>query len=384
MSRLAGLLAAIIMIFTASCTPSTPQAVETQRPMSTSTAAATDLPKPSPTPTTTTPAAFPTPTIPPVSITADNVDQLIPVQILTGHTDDVTRAIFSPDGSTIASSSLDGTIRLWQVSDGTLIHTLAGHTAGVHSLSFSPDGNILASASDDRTVRLWDTQNGDQVKSLSNSIMGIPLEVVFSPDGSLLAIAGNTCYVQLCNPESGILRQGLAQPNCSGRSSGSFKTWGIAFSPDGSKLATGDGCASSTGSLQLWQVREYVQPQLLEGYRLSVSTLAYSPEGSTIAVALTGSPSFWLLSVEDGSLLHTFEGHTLRINRLAYSPDGSLLASASRDKTIRLWQVSIRDLLEILEGHSEAVNSVDFSPDGSLIVSASDDDSLIVWSLAHD
>jgi WD40 repeat protein len=62
---------------------------------------------------------------------------------------------WSKDGKTLASASLDKTIRLWDVASGKELRTLKGHDAGVWSLSWSPDGKTLASGSEDRTIRLW-------------------------------------------------------------------------------------------------------------------------------------------------------------------------------------------------------------------------------------
>ena len=76
---------------------------------------------------------------------------------VSGPVESVT---FSPDGTMLASGSDDDTIRVWLVSDGTLLHELQGHSDDVSDVAFSPDGLLLASGSDDNTVRLWLVPDG--------------------------------------------------------------------------------------------------------------------------------------------------------------------------------------------------------------------------------
>ena len=74
---------------------------------------------------------------------------------LTGRTGNVYSVVFSPDGSTLASGSWDGTLRLWDTATGERLTTFIGHTGDVRSVAFSPDGSTLASGSEDGTVLLW-------------------------------------------------------------------------------------------------------------------------------------------------------------------------------------------------------------------------------------
>ena len=344
--------------------------------------------KPSPTvpliPTetmTAIPTATLVPTNLPEAIGLENIIEVVPLSTLVGHTGDVTEVAFSPDGELVASSSTDGTVRLWRVSDGSLLKVLEDHTDYVLSVAFSPDGNLLVSGSNDRTIRLWQVSDGALIRTISSSFMGRVLRVVFSPDGSLFAAADHQCFVQLRQTRSGILWRTLAQPKCVARQGGTVSSWGLAFSLDGSEIVTGESRPCCGGSLYLWQVEENVAPQFLRGHNVRVGDLTYSVDSSMLAMAIEGSPVFWLIDDVDGSIIRTFEGHTYRVNSVAFSPDGTLLASGSRDQKVRLWNVSDGELLHTLEGHEDEVNSVDFSPDGSLIASGSDDDTIILWGL---
>jgi WD40 repeat protein len=71
----------------------------------------------------------------------------------------IWRITFSPDGQQLASAGGDGTVRLWDVNQHTLLLTLADHSGAVTSLAFSPDGQRLASGSLDGTVRIWDLKS---------------------------------------------------------------------------------------------------------------------------------------------------------------------------------------------------------------------------------
>ena len=92
---------------------------------------------------------------------------------------------FSPDGKRLASPSNDNTARIWDVQSGQATLILRGHSQPVASIAFSPDGKRLVSVSLDRTLKIWDSETGQELLTLTGRSNG----VAFSPDGNRLASA---------------------------------------------------------------------------------------------------------------------------------------------------------------------------------------------------
>ena len=140
----------------------------------------------------------------------------------------------------------------------------------------------------------------------------------------------------------------------------------VAFSPDGDTIASG----SSDDTIKLWDVASGALKTTLEGHTAPVNSVAFSPDGDTIASG-SNDDTIKLWDVASGALKTTLEGHTAPVNSVAFSPDGDTIASGSDDDTIKLWDVATGALKAILEGHTAQVNSVAFSPDGKTLASGS-------------
>jgi len=139
----------------------------------------------------------------------------------------------------------------------------------------------------------------------------------------------------------------------------------VAFSPDGSMLATG----GKDKTVRLWDMRTGKQLAGLSAHADAVNSVAFSPNGRMIATA-SDDTTVKLWNVAPPQPIATLRGHTKQVSGLAFSPDGTTLATASSDKTVRLWNVQSRRTVATLRGHTQDVYCVAFSPDGNILASS--------------
>ena len=266
---------------------------------------------------------------------------------LEGHTSTVWSIVFSPDGMTLASGSWDGTVRLWDVATGTLKNILE-HTRGVRHAVFSPDGLTLASGSDDGGVHLWDVATGTLKNTLKGheDVLIVPdvfsmnsvWRVDFSPDGLTLASGYENGDVLLWDVATGTRKATLERHTNVVNS--------VAFSLDGTTLAS----TSWDDTVHLWDAASGTHKAVLEGDMLNINHVVFSPDSMmlTSVSSSVGDDALWLRQgdtvvhlwdVASGTLEDTRKGHTNVVSSVAFSPEGTTLASGSWDGTVLLWEL---------------------------------------------
>ena len=150
--------------------------------------------------------------------------------------------------------------------------------------------------------------------------------------------------------------------------------YSVAYSPDGQTLASGSG----DNNIRLWNAHTGEHLDTLIGHAHIVYSIAYSPDGQTLASG-SGDNNIRLWNTHTGKHLDTLIGPK-RIWSIAYSPDGQTLASGSGDNNIRLWNAHTGEHLDTLIGHAHIVYSIAYSPDGQTLASGSGDNNIRLWN----
>ena len=201
----------------------------------------------------------------------------------------------------------------------------------------------------------------------SETLRGI-LSVAIHPHGTWLAASDTNGEIRLWQLADG--KQILTLDG------GASWIWSIAFSPDGKTLANCDDKA-----VKLWDLHTQQCHTTLKGHLSWIYQVAFSPDGQRLATASTDA-TIKVWDVQTGTCLHTLEGHNGFVFSVAFSPDGQQLVSGGYDQTLRLWDVATGAWLHTLDGHTAWVWSVAFSPDGQTIASGSHDQTLKLWDVA--
>lgn len=217
---------------------------------------------------------------------------------LTGHTDWITDAKFSFDGTQVVTASWDDTVRIWDARNGKIITVLVGHEDEVTHAVFSPDGTRVVTASKDNTARIWDVVTGQE----------------------LAVLTGHTDWVAH-----------------------------VAFSFDNTRVVT----SSWDDTARVWDANSGREIIMLSGHKSVVIYAAFSPDSMRVVTASWDNTArVW--DLDSGREVIVLTGHAQRVTQVAFSSDNKYVFTASEDDTARIWRV-FRNTQELINYANEIV-----------------------------
>ena len=290
--------------------------------------------------------------------------------IIRPHEMCVNAVAYSPDGQLLASVSDDGWVKVW--NPATLqteipVWEAEGDSLSMFHAQFTPDGRQLFTASETRDVQRWSAKTGKLLGRIKKSQGSIGSGIlVISRDGKWVAFAG----AWLGEPEK-IFVRGLRGKDKRTLRGHDDACGALAAGPEG----FASGGADRHVKLWSWEGTRCHHDLALRGV---VRGLAFSPDGSRLAASGGSVVIVWeMVPPVRGKprlpgKLRQFRGHTDQVQWLEFSPAGATIASAAHDGTVRIWDAAGGSELRAFAPKVGKLHGVAFAPDGLTLAFSSE------------
>ncbi|KIK38129.1 hypothetical protein CY34DRAFT_809668 [Suillus luteus UH-Slu-Lm8-n1] len=293
---------------------------------------------------------------------------IAPRQTMQGHTGWVNGGVHLPNGRHIMTCSSDSSIRLWDLESGAQIEEdwrdPDENNVGLRSMALSPNGKIIASGSDDGKVRLWDVET-TKVISKWTGHTHVVYALCWSADGERVASGSWDRTARVWDVKSGQTVLTIK--------TGHKLVYAVVYSPDGTKIATG---GDEEKAVKIWDAKS---GELLNTLKHRVCSLAWTSDGKKLI-----SGSYRLVRIFDTATWQQtaiLRGHTNFVYAISLFPNNRLLASASDDKTARLWNLDTNLPVGPPLPHEQDLPSVALSHDGKLLLTVCENKDAYIWDI---
>lgn len=295
---------------------------------------------------------------------------------------------FSPDGKMIASGgSGNPAIQLWDIEKRTLLSELSftKRRDSVNTIAFSEDGNTLIHLHNSGLITHWDVESNERLYDTEHIAPYTAAAfsshrdniVTGNRDGKIRFWHTKDVKKQVNEKRDLNLDEVFKNRLNDFKENVDREIWSVAFSPDGTTVATG----SFDNSVRIWNTEDSKIKTTLKGHNEWILSVAFSRNGDVLASGdAEGIIKLWDITTEQE--LNTLKGHTSGICALTYSPDGKSLASGSYDGTIRFWNYNTGKLISnFTTDHKKWITQLAFTDEDTILTSASYNGTIDVWNL---
>jgi WD40 repeat protein len=321
---------------------------------------------------------------------ADNILQVWDLQsdmqplTLRGHQHWIRAVTTTRDSQKVISGSVDHTLKIWDLESGEVLYSLQGHTREITSVAII-DQQRFISASNDRTLRIWDIETGATLKILTGHTGDIR-HVAVTPDGRKAISAAIDNTLKVWDLDS-VIEQANIQ-------SEDIRLVSVAILPGSNRaISTISNLSETQTSLATWNLQQYgwssntfaVLPcskKLLAASRRQLDA-KFKPVSLHDAFAAFEKSALKIWDLETGQELSTLADPAGGILAIAVTPDGKIAVTASRDNTLRVWDLDNELELRVLR-HQEfwRIHTMAITADCQLSISAGAlENDLRVWDL---
>ncbi|XP_050408176.1 lissencephaly-1 homolog [Patella vulgata] len=302
---------------------------------------------------------------------------------LSGHRSPVTKVLFHPVFSVVISASEDATIKIWDYETGDYERSLKGHTDSIQDIAFDHTGKLLASCSADMMIKLWDFQGFECLKTMFGHDHNVS-SITFMPSGDFIVSASRDKTIKMWEVATGYCVKTFT----------GHREWVrmVRVNKDGSLLAS----CSNDQTVRVWVVATKECKAELREHEHTVECIAWAPETAYPSIGEAGgadakkSSGPFLISgsrdktmkmwdISSGLCLFSLVGHDNWVRGIVFHPGGLFILSASDDKTLRVWDIKNKRNHKTLEAHSHFATSVDMHKNSPYVVTGSVDQSVKIW-----
>ena len=289
-----------------------------------------------------------------------------PSVLLEGNPGTVWSVDFSPDGSSIAASIEDGSVRFWNIDKQEVVKAFNAHRGVAWAIRFHPTLDLFATSGDDATVKLWDSKTFDlkQEWRAGDSVRGI----AFSPDGESLIAGDRDGKLHVYNLQTG-------KETATHSQSGAIL--GLGFSADGKSVAS----VGSDKIVRVFDTDTFELRQSFSGHEGPIYNVAFAPKGPLMAT-VGWNKDIFVWNVETGAKVMQLEGAAGDNCCVEFCSLGENLVTGGQDGSARLWDLKDGSMTATLHGHSSTVHNVALDPAKHRIATSSRDGTIRVWDMS--